>query len=110
MAPPGAESQTGLNLEATSVAEYDTTMVGDYELKPVVLSPHQGQDILDNSSNVCPTQEENDQQQTYASTALPLDQHEDVLFATLNSSFPFAPAAVTLAPAKLWSGKTEGSS
>ncbi|CAI5718379.1 unnamed protein product [Peronospora destructor] len=77
---------TGLDPDATPIVEYATTMVGDYELKSVLSSPRQGQDLLDDSSNVCPTQEENDQQQKYASPTLPLDQHEGVLFATLNSS------------------------
>ncbi|UIZ21051.1 hypothetical protein KXD40_000713 [Peronospora effusa] len=75
---------TGFDPEVTSVAVYGTTMVEDYELKSVLLSPRQGQDLLDNSRNVC--QEENDQQQKRASPALPLDQHEGVSFATLNSS------------------------
>ncbi|CAH0491508.1 unnamed protein product [Peronospora farinosa] len=75
---------TGFDPEVTSVAVYGTTMVEDYELKSVLLSPRQGQDLLDNSSNVC--QEDNDQQQKRASPALPLDQHEGVSFATLNSS------------------------
>ncbi|CAI5723707.1 unnamed protein product [Peronospora destructor] len=89
---------TGLDPEATPIVEYATTMVGDYELKSVLLSPCQGQDLLDDSRNVCPTQEENDQQQKYASPTLPLDQHEGVLFATLNSSSVLGTDSFPLCP------------